>query len=50
MLRIDQRRDPARALRLGDDVLHDGRLAGALGTVDLDDAPARDAADTKGDV
>ena len=38
---------PAAALRLGDDVVHEGRLAGSLRTEDLDDASAREPTDAE---
>ena len=41
---------PPSSLRLGDDVLDERRLAGRFRAVDLDDAPARDAADAERDV
>jgi hypothetical protein len=50
VLGVDERRDPALALRLGDDVEADGGLARALGPEDLDDPAARDPADPQGDV
>jgi hypothetical protein len=50
VLRIDERGDPALALRLGDHVETDRRLARALGAEDLDDAPARDPPDAERDV
>jgi hypothetical protein len=40
----------AATLRLGDDVQGEGRLTGRFGAVHLDDAAARDAADSERDV
>ena len=45
MLGVDDRRQPAHLLGLGDDVQRQRRLARRLRTVDLDDPAARDAAD-----
>ena len=50
MLGVDEGRDAAPFLGLGDDVLRQRRLAGGLGAEDLDDAPARDAADAQREV
>ncbi len=50
MLRIDERADAATPLRLRDHVVDERRLARALRSVELDHAPARQAADAKGDV
>ena len=50
VLGVDERRDPALALRFRDDVQAHGRLARTLGTEDLDDPAARDAADAERDV
>ena len=50
MLRVDERRDAARLLRVGDRVQRDRGLAGALRAVDLDDPAAREAADAQRDV
>ena len=47
---IDKAADAAHALRLGDHVQADGRLAGAFRAVDLDDAPTRHTADAQRDV
>ena len=45
VLGVDERRDPALALRLGDDVQAHRRLSRSLGPEDLDDPAARDPAD-----
>ena len=45
MLRVDERRDAAGLLRVGDDMEAERGLAGGFGAVDLGDAAARDAAD-----
>ena len=50
VLGVDERRDAAALLRLGDDVERERRLAGGLRPEDLDDAAARDAADAERDV
>ena len=50
VLGVDERRDAALPLGLGDDVQADGGLARALGAEDLDDATAGDAADAERDV
>ena len=50
VLGVDERGHAARALCLGDDVQRQRRLARRLRAVDLDDAAARDAADTERDV
>ena len=50
VLGVDERRDAARLLRVGDRVQRDRGLAGALRPVDLDDPAARQAADAEGDV
>ena len=50
VLGVDERGDAAATLRLGDDVQRERRLARRLRAVDLDDAAARDAADTERDV
>ena len=50
MLDVDEGGDPAALLRLGDDVLADGRLARRLGAEDLGDPAARDAADAEREV
>ena len=47
MLGVDERADAAAALRLGDDVVDERRLAGRLRAEDLDDASARQAADAE---
>ena len=47
VLGVDERRDAAGRLRLGDDLQRERRLAARLGAVDLDDAPARHAADAE---
>ena len=50
VLGVDERRDAAVALRLGDDVQAHGGLARALGPEHLDDPTAGDPADAEGDV
>ena len=50
VLDVDERDDAAASLGLGEDVLADGRLARRLGTEDLRDPAARDAADAEGEV
>ncbi len=50
VLGVDEGADAAASLRLGDHVVDERRLARGLGAEDLDDAPARQAADPKGDV
>ena len=50
MLGVDEGRDPAQPLRLGDDVERERRLARRLRAVDLGHAPARQAADAEGGV
>jgi hypothetical protein len=50
VLGVDERRDAAGLLGVGDGVQRYGRFARALRSVDLDDAPARQAADAQGDV
>ena len=50
VLGVDERRDAAGLLRVGDRVEGDGRLARGLRAVDLDDAPARQTADAERDV
>ena len=50
MFGVDEGRQPARLLRLRDDVQRQRRLARGLGTEDLDDAAARNAADAQRDV
>ena len=50
VLGVDERAHAAGALRLGDRVQRQRRLAGRLGAVDLDDAAARQAADAERDV
>jgi hypothetical protein len=50
VLGVDVRGDAARLLHLRDDLQAQRRLARRLGTVDLDDAPARQAADAERDV
>ena len=47
VLRVDERRDPARLLRVRDDVEREGRLAGRLLSVALDDPAAREPPDAK---
>jgi len=50
VLGVDERADPAAALRLGDDVVDEGGLARGLRAEDLDDAAARQPADAEGEV
>ena len=50
VLRVDERARPAGLLRLGEDVVAERRLTGRLRPEDLDDAPARDAADPEREV
>ena len=50
VLGVDERAHAARALRLGDDVQRQRRLARRLGPVHLDDAPARQPARAERDV
>jgi len=50
MFDIDEAANTATALRLGDDVQAERRLAGTLRTIDLDDAPAREAANAQRDI
>ena len=50
VLGVDEGRDAALALGLGDHVEGDRGLARTLGPEDLDDAPARDASDPQRDV
>ncbi len=50
VLGVDERRDAAALLGVGDGVEGEGGLAGGLRPVDLDDAAAREAADAEGDV
>ena len=50
VLGVDEGGLAAEALRLGDEVVDQRRLAGRLGAVDLDDAAPRDAAHAEGDV
>ncbi len=50
MLGIDERRDAAALLRFGDDVLGERGLARAFRPEDLDDAPARHAADAEREI
>jgi len=47
VLDVDERRDAAHLLRLGDDVLADGRLTRGFGPIDLGDATAWHATDPK---
>jgi hypothetical protein len=47
MLGVDEGADATPALSLGDHVVDEGRLAGGLRAEDLDDAAARQAADSK---
>ena len=48
--RVDERADAAELLGLGDHVVDERRLARGLRAEDLDDAPARDAADAEREV
>jgi hypothetical protein len=50
VLGVDERADAAAALRLGDHVVDERRLAGRLRPEDLDDAAAREAADAEREV
>ena len=50
VLRVDEGRHAAGALRVGDHVEGEGRLAGGFGAEELDDASAREAADAEGEV
>jgi hypothetical protein len=50
VLGVDERRDAALPLRVRDGVQRDGRLAGGLRAVDLDDAALGQAADAERDV
>ncbi len=50
VLRVDERAHAAELLRLGEHVVDERRLAGGLRAVDLDDAPARHAADAEREV
>ena len=50
VLRVDEARDTAPPLDLGDHVQGDGGLTGGFGTVDLDDPAAGDAAQSQGDI
>ena len=50
VLGVDERADASAALRLGDDVVDERRLARRLRAEDLDDAPARKAADAESHV
>jgi len=50
LLGVDEGAAPASPLGLGDRVVGEGRLARRLGPVELDDAPARQAADAEGQV
>ena len=50
VLGVDERADAAELLGLGDDVVDQRRLAGGLRAEDLDDAPARHAADAEREV
>ena len=50
VLGVDERAHPAELLGLGQDVVHQRRLAGGLRAEDLDDAPARHAADPEREV
>ena len=50
VLRVDERADAAAALRLGDHVVDERRLAGRLRAEDLDDAAARQSADAEREV
>ena len=47
VLRVNERRLPAELLRLGDDMQRHGRLAARFRAVDLDHAPAGEAADAQ---
>jgi hypothetical protein len=50
VLGVDERAHPAELLGLGDDVVHQRRLARGLRPEDLHDAAAGDAADAEGEV
>jgi hypothetical protein len=50
VLDVDERRRSAVFLRLGDHVERERRLTARFGSVDLDDAPARQTADAEGEV
>ena len=50
VLGVDERTDAAELLRLGDHVVDERRLARGLRAEDLDDAPARHAADAEREV
>ena len=50
VLRVDEGADPAAALRLGDHVVDERRLARRLRAEDLDDPPARQATDPEREV
>ena len=50
VLGVDERAHAAELLRLGDHVVDERRLAGGLRAEDLDDAPARHAADAEREV
>ena len=50
VLGVDECRDAAGALRVGDGVQRERRLARGLGAVDLDDAATREPADAERDV
>ena len=50
VLGVDEGADAAEALRLGDHVVDEGRLARGLGAEDLDDAAARQPADAEREV
>ena len=50
MLGVDERTHSAQLLRLGQDVVDERRLPRRLGAEDLDDAPSRDAANSKRNV
>ena len=50
VLGVDEGAGPAELLRLGEHVVDERRLAGGLRPEDLDDAPARDAADAQREV
>ena len=50
VLDVDERGHPAGLLGVGDDVQREGGLAGRLGPVELDDAPAGEAPDAEREV
>src|SRR5207247_184776 len=50
VLGVDEGADPAAALRLGDDVVDERRLAGRLRPEDLDDTPARKTPDAEREI